>query len=81
MSCIDSVKLSFGDATAEVRRERTGDFYLLEFGAPGTETFAQLLPAGREKMSDVLLSELSRGSRHPLFWPAIDAIEPLLADA
>jgi hypothetical protein len=28
------VKLSFGDATAEVRRERTGDFYLLEFGAP-----------------------------------------------
>jgi glucose-6-phosphate dehydrogenase assembly protein OpcA len=81
VSCIDSVKLSFGDATAEVRHERIGDFYLLEFAAPGTETFSQLLPAGREKMSDVLLSELSRGSRHPLFWPAIDAIEPLLADA
>jgi molybdopterin-containing oxidoreductase family membrane subunit len=81
VSCIDSVKFSFGDAAAEVRREPTGDFYLLEFSAPGTATFSQLLPAGREKMSDVLLSELSRGSRHPLFWPAIDAIEPLLADA
>ena len=81
VSCIDSVKFSFGDAAAEVRRERTGDFYLLEFNAPGGETFSQLLPAGREKMSAVLLSDLSRGSRPPLFWPAIDAIEPLLADA
>ena len=80
-SCVDAVRFEFGDAAAEVKREAVGDFYLLEFSAPGAESFAQLLPAGREKMSDVLLSELSRGSRHPLFWPAIDAIEPLLADA
>jgi hypothetical protein len=38
-----------------------------------------MLPAGREKTSDILLSELSRISRHPLFWPSIRAIEPLLS--
>ena len=81
VSCIEAVRFEFGDAAAEVKRECAGDFYLLEFRAPGAEPFSQLLPAGREKMADVLLSELSRGSRHPLFWPAIDAIEPLLADA
>lgn len=81
VSCVDAVRFEFGNATAEVRREKDGDFYLLEFSAPDAGPFSQLLPAGREKMSDVLLSELSRGSRHPLFWPAIDAIEPLLADS
>jgi hypothetical protein len=38
-----------------------------------------MLPAGREKTSDILLSELSRISRHPLFWPSIRAVEPLLS--
>jgi glucose-6-phosphate dehydrogenase assembly protein OpcA len=79
--CIEAVRFEFGDAAAVVKRECAGDFYLLEFRAPGAEAFSQLLPAGREKMSEVLLSELSRGSRHPLFWPAIDAIEPLLCDS
>lgn len=37
-----------------------------------------MLPAERVKTSDILLSELSRISRHPLFWPALRAIEPLL---
>ena len=81
VSCVDAVRFEFGDASAEVRRERTGDFYSLQVNAPGADGSSQLLPAGREKMSDVLLSELSRGSRHPLFWPAIDAIEPLLSEA
>jgi hypothetical protein len=37
-----------------------------------------MLPAERDKTSEILLSELSRASRHSLFWPAIRAIEPLL---
>jgi hypothetical protein len=37
-----------------------------------------MLPAGREKIADILLSELARVGRHPLFWPALKAIEPLL---
>jgi len=78
-SCVPAVQLRFDDATATVRREKTGDYYLVEFSSADTTPFAQMLPAGRERTSDILLSELSRVSRHPLFWPAIRAIEPLLS--
>ncbi|MEX1044835.1 MAG: glucose-6-phosphate dehydrogenase assembly protein OpcA [Chthoniobacterales bacterium] len=77
-SCVPAVHIKFDDATASVQREKTGDYYLVEFAAAGTTPFAQMLPAGREKTSDILLSELSRVSRHPLFWPSIRAVEPLL---
>jgi len=77
-SCVSSIRITLGDACATVRRETMGDYYLAEFTAPGQPPFAQMLPAGRDKTSDILLSELSRISRHPLFSPAIRAIEPLL---
>ena len=77
-ACVASVRIGFADAYATVVREENADFYLAGFSTPDSEPFAQLLPAGREKTSDILLSELSRISRHPLFWPAIRAIEPLL---
>jgi glucose-6-phosphate dehydrogenase assembly protein OpcA len=77
-SCVSAIRLGLGDASASVRRESAADYYLAEFHAPGHPPFAQLLPAGREKTSDILLSELSRISRHPLFWPAIRCVEPLL---
>lgn len=75
---IGDVQLDFGDARAHVRRDAGEDFYVAEFNAPGMEPCSQMLPAGRETTVDILLSELSRGSRHPLYWPAIRAIEPLL---
>lgn len=78
-ACVSSVSLDFKDAQASVRREAGGEFYLLDFTAPGLAPFSQMLPAGREKTGDILLSELSRVSRHPLYWPSIRAIEPLLA--
>jgi hypothetical protein len=77
-ACVSSVSLGLGDASASVRREEATDYYLAEFSAPDHPPFAQMLPAGREKTPDILLSELSRISRHPLFWPAIRAVEPLL---
>ncbi|MBU3664570.1 MAG: hypothetical protein FGM15_01650 [Chthoniobacterales bacterium] len=77
-ACVAAVELDMGDARATVRREAAGDFYLAEFACAGQEPVAQMMPAGREKTADILLSELSRDSRHPLFWPAIKAIEPLL---
>ncbi len=80
-SSIPSVRFDFGDATASVRRDDGGEFYLLDFAAAGAAPFSQMLPAGREKTADILLSELSRSSRHPLFWPAIRAVEPLLSGA
>jgi glucose-6-phosphate dehydrogenase assembly protein OpcA len=78
-SCVSAIRFAFPDARASVLRETTGDFYLAEFAAGDGAPFAQLLPAGREKTPDILLSELSRISRHPLFWPAIRAIAPLLS--
>jgi len=77
-ACVESVRIGLGDSEASVRRETAGDYYLATFSSPRHAPFAQMLPAGREKTSDILLSELSRISRHPLFWPAIRAIEPLL---
>lgn len=77
-ACVESVRIDLGDAGASVKREAVGDYYLATFSAPDQAPFAQMLPAGREKTADILLSELSRISRHPLFWPAIRAIEPLL---
>lgn len=77
-ACVSSVRIGMGESSASVRREKAGDYYLAEFSAPNQPAFAQMLPAGREKTSDILLSELSRISRHPLFWPAVRAIEPLL---
>lgn len=77
-SCVSSVRIALGDASVTVRREKAADYYLAESTAPGQPPFAQMLPAGRDKTSEILLSELSRISRHPLFWPAIRAIEPLL---
>ena len=78
-ACVESIDIGLGDATASVRRKTSGDYYLGTFTAPHQASFAQMLPAERDKTSDILLSELSRISRHPLFWPAIRAIEPLLS--
>lgn len=77
-ACVDSVEIHLAGAVAGVRCEKNADYYLAAFQAPGDKPFAQMLPAGREKTSDILLSELSRITRHPLYWPAIRAIEPLL---
>jgi len=76
--CISSVDLHFDDATASVRRATHGDFYEASFTLRDGIRRSQMLPAGQEKASDILLFELSRSARHPLFWPSIRAIEPLL---
>lgn len=79
-SCLAGVRFDFGDATGSVCCRSGGEFYLAEFQGGGAGHFAQMLPAGKETACDLLLLELSRSSRHPLFWPAVRAIEPLLQD-
>jgi len=75
---VTGVELHFPGATACAKRAESGDFYLVEFSPDSGATTAQMLPAGRDKISDTLLSELGRVGRHPLYWPAIRAIEPLI---
>ncbi len=77
-ACVTSIEIGLGDAIASLRRETGGDYYLGTLTAPNQIPVTQMLPAERVQTSDILLSELSRISRHPLFWPAIRAIEPLL---
>ena len=77
-AAVSSVKLQFPGAEASAERAAGGEFYGVEFKSQCGAFFSQMLPAGREKISDILLSELGRVGRHPLFWPAIRAIEPLL---
>lgn len=75
---VSEIHFDLGDATASLRRQHGGDFYVAEFHTTGQGGMEFMVPAGREKSSDTLLSELGRTSRHPLYWPAIRAIEPLL---
>lgn len=75
---VSEVDFDLDDARARIRRDTNGDFYFAEFSAPHQESTVMMLPAGREKDADTLLAELGRASRHPLYWPAIHAIEPLL---
>ena len=75
---VSSARLHFPGAEAVVERAADGEFYNVEFRSQCGASFSQMLPAGRERISDILLSELARVGRHPLFWPAVRAIEPLL---
>lgn len=77
-AAVAGIDLLFPGAKASARRAEHGDFYLVEFAPDGGPASCQMLPAGRERLTDVLLSELGRVGRHPLYWPAIRAVEPLL---
>jgi len=75
---VAGVELHFPGASAYANRAESGEFYLIEFRPDSGTTTAQMLPAGRDRISDILLAELGRVGRHPLYWPAIRAIEPLI---
>lgn len=77
-ACISSLEFEFGDAKAEVYCAERGDFYNVTFAARDGKKLSQMLPAGQEKVPDLLLSELGRAASHPLFWPAIRAIRPFV---
>jgi len=77
-AAVAGIDFRFPDARAAAKRADHGDFYLVDFAAEAGPAVSQMLPAGREKISDILLSELGRIGRHPLYWPSIRAIEPLI---
>ena len=77
-AAIASANFRFHGAKACATRAEHGDFYIVEFEAAGQPSVSQMLPAGRESTSDILLSELGRVGRHPMFWPSIRAVQPLL---
>ena len=75
---ISHVELSCDDACFELRREAGAEFFAGRIRAPGVPESALTLRAGRDKITDVLLAELSRGGRHPLYAKALAVVMPLL---
>jgi hypothetical protein len=69
-----------GMSKFRVDRASGGQFFQATATGGPLDSFSQLLPAGRERTSDVLLMELSRGGSHPLYLKALDIVEPLIAE-
>jgi len=78
---ISLVQLRCGDACFELRRAEGSDYFHGRIHTPGAADALPTLSAGRERLSDVLLAELSRGGRHPVYARAVDAILPLLGSS
>jgi glucose-6-phosphate dehydrogenase assembly protein OpcA len=79
-ACVSSCRLMTGMSKFQVDRAAGGRFFHATATGGPLNSFSQLLPAGRERTSDILLMELSRGGTHPLYLKSLDVIEPLLAE-
>ena len=55
-------------------------FFYASLHAPGIPDCAMTIGANHDRLSDILLAELSRGGRHPIFAKTLDAVTPLLPD-
>jgi len=66
------------DAEFKITRETNSDFFHVGMTGPETPDEPLLVSAGKSRLADILLSELARGGRHPLYFKALDAIQPLL---
>jgi len=61
-----------------LRHPDNAAFFYASLCAPGIPDCAMTIGAGHDRLSDILLAELARGGRHPLYAPALDAVTPLL---
>lgn len=75
---ISRVGFDCGDATFEITREANSEYYHARFHGENICETPMLLAAGKSKLADILLIELSRGGKHPLYTKAVAAISPLL---
>lgn len=65
-------------ATFEITREEGSAYYHAKVCGDDSCETPMLVSAGRSKLTDILLMELSRGGKHPLYSKALEAISPLL---
>ncbi len=81
-ACISSCLLGAGKAEFRLDRGQNGEFFhaCMKNGR-FFEPLSQLLPAGRDRITETLLLELNRGGKHPLYLKSLTAIEPLLAES
>lgn len=75
---ISHVELAGAGFCFNLRRADNAEFFHASLQAPGIPDCAMTIGAGYDRASDILLAELSRGGRHPLYAGSLDAISPLL---
>ena len=66
------------DRTFEITRESKSEYYHAKISGEDASEAPMLVSAGKSDLADVLLVELSRGGKHPLYTKALKAIQPLL---
>ncbi len=79
--CIASVELSGNGFSFRLDRPTGSEFFHARLHAPGIPDSSMTIGAGRERLTDILLAELARGGRHPLYLPALAVVEPLFLSA
>lgn len=73
------IELSCEDASFRLCRDPSSEFFHACLRAPGAPEVTQTLGARRYKLTNVLLAELSRGGRHPLYGKAALMAQQLLS--
>ncbi len=78
-ACISKCRLTAGESEFTLDRSAQGEFYHASMHGPECGESSQLLPAGRDRIHETLLMELSRAGKHPLYLKALSTVTPLLA--
>jgi glucose-6-phosphate dehydrogenase assembly protein OpcA len=65
------------DATLEISRDANSEYFQARIGCEGVSGAVMLIPAGKSEPVDILVTELSRGGKHPLYRKTLAAINPL----
>jgi len=71
---ISRLLLETGDSSFEVMRERESDLYVTSVKGASVPCSSSMVRAPREETREILLSELSRGGRHPLYTASIKTL-------
>ena len=76
---ISRMKLASENAAFHLLRESGSDLYVTTAQGTNIATTSRMVRAPREETREILLAELSRGGRHPLYTKAVNAVEELWA--
>ena len=74
------VELAGEEFCFNLRRPDNAGFFHASLHAPGIPDCEMTVGADLDRPGDILLAELSRGGRHPLYTGALAAIRPLVPD-
>jgi glucose-6-phosphate dehydrogenase assembly protein OpcA len=76
-SSIGKLHLVSENASFDLTREQDSDLYVTTAQGTNIASTSRMVRAPREETREILLAELSRGGRHPLYSKAIKAVQPL----